>query len=93
MGAKNHGVIMPDCDKEDALNALTSAAFGASGQRCMALTTGIFVGGAQKWIEELIPKANGLVIGDGSQKGVDMAPVCYSELYDRIVQNIRTASI
>ena len=44
MGAKNHGVIMPDADKEDALNALVNAAFGASGQRCMALSTVIFVG-------------------------------------------------
>lgn len=44
MGAKNHAIIMPDADKEDALNALVNAAFGASGQRCMALTTVVFVG-------------------------------------------------
>jgi malonate-semialdehyde dehydrogenase (acetylating)/methylmalonate-semialdehyde dehydrogenase len=44
MGAKNHGIIMPDADKEDALNALVNAAFGASGQRCMALSTAVFVG-------------------------------------------------
>jgi len=50
MGAKNHGVIMPDCDKEDALNALVNAAFGASGQRCMALTTAVFVGDSHQWI-------------------------------------------
>ena len=51
MGAKNHGVIMPDADKEDALNALVNAAFGASGQRCMALTTAVFVGDSHKWID------------------------------------------
>jgi malonate-semialdehyde dehydrogenase (acetylating)/methylmalonate-semialdehyde dehydrogenase len=44
MGAKNHGIVLPDADKEDALNALTNAAFGASGQRCMALTTAVLVG-------------------------------------------------
>jgi malonate-semialdehyde dehydrogenase (acetylating)/methylmalonate-semialdehyde dehydrogenase len=50
MGAKNHGIIMPDADKEDALNALTNAAFGASGQRCMALSTVIFVGESKEWV-------------------------------------------
>lgn len=77
MGAKNHGIIMPDCDKEDALNALTNAAFGASGQRCMALTTGIFVGEASKWIDELVAKAKSFKIGDGKEQGVDLAPVAY----------------
>jgi len=50
MGAKNHGIIMPDCDKEDAINALVNAAFGASGQRCMALSTVVFVGDTHKWV-------------------------------------------
>lgn len=53
MGAKNHGVVMPDADKEDTLNALAGAAFGASGQRCMALPLVIFVGDSQSWIPEL----------------------------------------
>ena len=44
MGAKNHGILMPDADKQDALNALANAAFGASGQRCMALSTVVTVG-------------------------------------------------
>merc|ERR1719204_1798364 len=44
MGAKNHGVIMPDANKEMTLNQLVGAAFGAAGQRCMALTTAGFVG-------------------------------------------------
>ena len=44
MGAKNHAVIMPDADKEDTLNALSGAAFGSSGQRCMALSVVILVG-------------------------------------------------
>jgi len=51
MGAKNHCVIMPDSDKEDALNAIVNAAFGASGQRCMALTTAVFVGDSKEWVK------------------------------------------
>ena len=42
MGAKNHGVILSDANKEFTLNQLIGAAFGAAGQRCMALSTGIF---------------------------------------------------
>lgn len=42
-GAKNHAVIMPDAAKDTALNALVGAAFGASGQRCMAISVGVFV--------------------------------------------------
>jgi malonate-semialdehyde dehydrogenase (acetylating)/methylmalonate-semialdehyde dehydrogenase len=49
MGAKNHGVVLPDANKNHALNALVGAAFGAAGQRCMALSTAIFVGEARKW--------------------------------------------
>ena len=44
MGAKNHGVIMPDANKEYTINQLVGAAFGAAGQRCMALTTAVMVG-------------------------------------------------
>ncbi len=65
MGAKNHGVIMPDADKEDALNALVNAAFGASGQRCMALTTAVFVGETGSWVNDLVPKAQSFKIGAG----------------------------
>lgn len=48
-GAKNHGVIMPDANKNATLNALVGAAFGAAGQRCMALSTAVFVGEAAIW--------------------------------------------
>ena len=47
MGAKNHGVIMPDANKEYTINQLVGAAFGAAGQRCMALTTAVMVGDSQ----------------------------------------------
>ena len=57
MGAKNHGVVLPDADKEDALNALANAAFGASGQRCMALSVAVMVGDSINWIPDLAKKA------------------------------------
>lgn len=62
MGAKNHGIIMPDANKEYTLNQLAGAAFGAAGQRCMALPVGIFVGEAQEWIPELIERAQALKV-------------------------------
>jgi malonate-semialdehyde dehydrogenase (acetylating)/methylmalonate-semialdehyde dehydrogenase len=76
MGAKNHGVIMPDADKEDALNAITNAAFGSTGQRCMALPAVIMVGKAQEWIPEFINKAKSLTLGPGTSKA-DIAPLTY----------------
>lgn len=81
MGAKNHGVIMPDCDKEDALNALVSAAFGAAGQRCMALSVAVMVGETKHWIPELIEKVKKLKLGNGFEEGIDIAPVCYPEVF------------
>lgn len=49
MGAKNHAIILPDADKDATLNALIAAGFGAAGQRCMALSTAVFVGGSESW--------------------------------------------
>lgn len=91
MGAKNHGVIMPDADKEDALNALVNAAFGASGQRCMALSTAVFVGETKEWVKDLIPKAKSFKIGAGHEEGIDLSPVCYKGLKERIVKLVATA--
>ena len=49
MGAKNHAVIMPDANKQQTLNALVGAAFGAAGQRCMALSVAVMVGETKNW--------------------------------------------
>ena len=63
--AKNHGVILPDANKEATLNALTGAAFGAAGQRCMALSTVIWVGEARKWLPEIVERAKKLRVNGG----------------------------
>lgn len=65
-GAKNHGVVMPDANKENTLNQLVGAAFGAAGQRCMALSTAILVGEAQKWLPELVDRAKNLRVNAGT---------------------------
>ena len=54
MGAKNHVVVMPDANKEQTLNALVGAAFGAAGQRCMALSVAVMVGESKQWVQELV---------------------------------------
>lgn len=49
MGAKNHGIVLPDANIDATLNALVAAGFGAAGQRCMALSTVVFVGDSKSW--------------------------------------------
>lgn len=56
---------MPDANKENTLNQLVGAAFGAAGQRCMALSTAILVGEAQKWLPELVERAKNLRVNAG----------------------------
>ena len=75
MGAKNHGVIMPDCNKNASLNSLVGAAFGAAGQRCMALSTVLFVGESKEWIPELIERSKNLVVSCGLEKNADLGPL------------------
>lgn len=65
MGAKNHGIIMPDCDKEDSINAMIGATFGSAGQRCMAISVSVMVGESQEWIPEIVEKAKSMTIGAG----------------------------
>ncbi|GAB0092758.1 Probable methylmalonate-semialdehyde dehydrogenase [Sergentomyia squamirostris] len=84
MGAKNHGVIMADANKENTLNQLAGAAFGAAGQRCMALSTAIFVGEATNWIPDLVERAKKLKVNAGHVPGTDLGPVISPQSKDRI---------
>ena len=74
MGAKNHAIIMPDADKEDAINSLIGACFGSTGQRCMAITVAILVGDSQKWIPEIVERTRKLTTGAGITNS-DIAPL------------------
>lgn len=57
---------MPDANKENTLNQLVGAAFGAAGQRCMALSTAILVGEARNWLPELVERAKALRVNAGA---------------------------
>lgn len=85
MGAKNHAIIMPDANKEQTLNALAGAAFGAAGQRCMALSVAILVGEARKWIPDLVEKARTLKVSAGTEPGTDVGPLISKAARDRVV--------
>lgn len=61
---------MSDANKEMTLNQLVGAAFGAAGQRCMALSTAVFVGQAQEWIPDLIERAEKLKVASGESKKI-----------------------
>jgi malonate-semialdehyde dehydrogenase (acetylating) / methylmalonate-semialdehyde dehydrogenase len=90
MGAKNHAVVLPDANKEQTLNALAGAAFGAAGQRCMAASTAVLVGDAQSWIPELVAKAKTLKVNGGTEPGTDVGPLISCAARDRVEQLIAT---
>ena len=72
MGAKNHAVVMPDANKEQSLNSLIGATFGAAGQRCMATSVTVLVGEAQKWIPDIVAKAKDL---EGQRRRAKKTPI------------------
>ncbi len=90
MGAKNHAVVLPDANKEQTLNALAGAAFGAAGQRCMAASTLVLVGETREWLPELVAKAKTLKVNAGSEAGTDVGPVVSCSALERISSLIET---
>src|SRR5271155_1028229 len=85
MGAKNHAVVMPDANKEQSLNALVGATFGAAGQRCMATSVTVLVGEARQWIPDIVAKAKTLKVNAGVEKGADLGPVVSKTAKQRIL--------
>ncbi|KAJ9137404.1 Methylmalonate-semialdehyde dehydrogenase [Coniochaeta hoffmannii] len=75
LGAKNHAAVLPDCNKNQFLNAVVGAAFGAAGQRCMALSTLVMIGETREWLPELAERAKELFINGGFEQGADLGPV------------------
>ncbi len=87
-GAKNHMIIMPDADLEQAADALVGAGYGAAGERCMAISVAVPVGDetADKLIEKLIPKVEALKIGPyTSGEDIDLGPVVTQAAQTRIL--------
>jgi malonate-semialdehyde dehydrogenase (acetylating)/methylmalonate-semialdehyde dehydrogenase len=91
LGAKNHAVIMPDANKNLALNSIVGAAFGAAGQRCMALSVAMFIGSAREWVPELIERAKALKVNGGFEKGADLGPLISPHAKTRVTNLITSA--
>ncbi|MBH9663209.1 CoA-acylating methylmalonate-semialdehyde dehydrogenase [Burkholderia multivorans] len=84
MGAKNHAVVLPDANREQAINALVGAAFGAAGQRCMATSVAVLVGAARDWLPDIVEKAKALKVNAGHEPGTDVGPVVSKAAHARI---------
>ncbi|MDN5764660.1 MAG: CoA-acylating methylmalonate-semialdehyde dehydrogenase [Humibacillus sp.] len=84
-GAKNHALVLPDADIDMAADAIVSAAYGAAGERCMALSVAVAVGGVGDdlvaAVSERLPK---LKIAAGNQPGTDMGPLITSDHRDKV---------
>ena len=90
-GAKNHMVVMPDADLDQATNALMGAAFGSAGERCMAISVAVAVGDvADRLVEQLTPLVRALKVGPGTDPEAEMGPVVTAEHQARIRGYIET---
>jgi malonate-semialdehyde dehydrogenase (acetylating) / methylmalonate-semialdehyde dehydrogenase len=74
-GAKNHAVVLPDADQAAVVRAITGAAFGAAGQRCMALSVVILVGATASWCDLFVDAAKALMVGAGWEANTDVGPL------------------
>ncbi|EJN28237.1 MULTISPECIES: CoA-acylating methylmalonate-semialdehyde dehydrogenase [unclassified Pseudomonas] len=90
MGAKNHAVVLADANREQALNALVGAGFGAAGQRCMATSVVVLVGAAKQWLPDLKALAQKLTVNAGSEPGTDVGPVISKKAKARILELIES---
>ncbi|MFZ6044547.1 CoA-acylating methylmalonate-semialdehyde dehydrogenase [Pseudomonas sp. CR3202] len=86
-GAKNHAVLMPDADLDNAVSALMGAAYGSCGERCMAISVAVCVGDqiADALVDKLVPQIKGLKIGAGTHCGLDMGPLVTAAARDKVV--------
>ncbi|KAH8819029.1 methylmalonate-semialdehyde dehydrogenase-like protein [Xylogone sp. PMI_703] len=91
LGAKNHAAVLPDANKQHALNSIVGAAFGAAGQRCMALSTLVMVGETKEWLPELAESAKSLNVNGGFEQGADLGPVISPQSKERIEKLIASA--
>jgi malonate-semialdehyde dehydrogenase (acetylating)/methylmalonate-semialdehyde dehydrogenase len=85
-GAKNHLVVMPDADLEQAVDALTGAAYGSAGERCMAISVAVAVGNvADPLVERLAQRAKALKINAGTDEAAEMGPLVTRQHLDKVI--------
>ncbi|WP_299177670.1 CoA-acylating methylmalonate-semialdehyde dehydrogenase [uncultured Neptuniibacter sp.] len=92
-GAKNHAIVMPDADMDNAVNQLLGAAFGSSGERCMALSVAVAVGdeAADTLVSKLTEAMKPLKVGAFSERSNDFGPVITRAHQEKVVGYINSA--
>ena len=92
-GAKNHAVVMPDADVDNAVNALMGAAYGSCGQRCMAISVAVCVGDAvaDALVQGLAQKIAEMHVGVGTDAKSDMGPLISAEHREKVLAYIDSA--
>jgi len=85
-GAKNHMIIMPDADMDQAVDALIGAGYGSAGERCMAVSVAVPVGGdaASALIERLVPRVEALKVGPSTSLDADFGPLISRAHLDKV---------
>ncbi len=84
-GAKNHCVVMPDCDLDQAVNGLMGAAYGSAGERCMAQSVAVAVGNiGDDLVNQMSKKVEALKVGPGMDKSSEMGPLVTKEHLERV---------
>ena len=84
-GAKNHMVVMPDADIDQAVDALIGAAYGSAGERCMAISVAVLVGDvAEKIVPRLAERARTLKVRNGMEPDAEMGPIVTRQALERI---------
>ena len=92
-GAKNHMVVMPDADMEQAVDALIGAAYGSAGERCMAISVAVLVGDvAQRIMPMLIERTKALKVKNGVHLDAEMGPIVTKAAFDRITGYIEVGA-
>ncbi|KAF3945546.1 hypothetical protein CMV_028090 [Castanea mollissima] len=84
MGAKNNAIVMPDANEDATLNALVASGFGAAGQRCMALSTVVRLGGLKSCENKVVERAKALKVNAGTEPNADLGPVISKQATERI---------
>ncbi len=86
-GAKNHMVVLPDADMDQASDAIMGAAYGSAGERCMAISVAVAVGDqvADTLIDKLSPRVRGLKVGPGNDPETEMGPLNTQEHFDKVM--------
>jgi len=85
-GAKNHAIIMPDADLDNAVSAMMGAAFGSCGERCMAVPVAVAVGDevGDAFVEKVAQQITAMKVGAGVDAGIDMGPLVTKPHFDKV---------